>query len=186
MLRKSALRAVSLMIISGVLFCGCSNRTQRLRKQADRAYAERDFNDAGTLYAKLLEESPEETEAQFFLGVCLQMQKDYSGAIAEFTGVLRKDSAAYNAALNRGHCHYALEAYENAKVDYQTVLRIKPGYGLALNPLAHMYFYLGDTTAACQTLIEAGKAFANRELDPELRKACASETPLDSPEVQPD
>jgi tetratricopeptide (TPR) repeat protein len=150
----------------------CSTGPEAWRKKADKAYADQHYAEAARAYAEVLKKDPAQSEARFFLAVCQQVQGQYQEAIANLDQVLVEVPDAYKAALNRGHCHYALEEYASAQADYELVLALEPGYGLALNPLAHMQFYLGDTSAACQTLAQAVDAMAGREVDPALQKAC--------------
>jgi|GEM_PF-1403356 len=150
----------------------CSTGPEGWRKKADKAYADQHYPEAARAYAEVIRLDPSQTEARFFLAVCQQVQGQYDQAITNLNQVLVEEPDAYKAALNRGHCHYALNDYAAAQLDYQLVLVLEPGYGLALNPLAHMQFYLGDTIAACLTLAEAVEAMAGREVDPALQKAC--------------
>lgn len=152
----------------------CNNGPEAWRKKADKAYADQHYTEAARAYAEVLQRDASQTEARFFLAVCQQVQGQYLEAIANLNQVLVEAPDAYKAALNRGHCHYALDDYASAQADYELVLELEPGYGLALNPLAHMQFYQGDTSAACQTLAQAVEAMAGREVDPALQKACDS------------
>lgn len=150
----------------------CDTGPEGWRKKADKAYADQHYPEAARAYSEVIRLDPNQTEARFFLAVCQQVQGQYKEAIANLNQVLLEEPDAYKAALNRGHCHYALNDYAAAQHDYQLVLELEPGYGLALNPLAHMQFYQGDTSAACQTLVQAVEAMAGREVDTALQKAC--------------
>ena len=164
--------SISLLLLWIGLLSSCQHSVKHWRTKADKAYAAANYQEAASAYQQVLKLDSTQTEARFFWAVCEQMQQQYLPAIQNLNKVLKQDPEAYKAALNRGHCHYALRDYPSAMADYELVLSIKPGYGLALNPLAHMQFYLGDTVNACQTLDEAIDAVAGREVDPALLKAC--------------
>ena len=156
----------------GLLFSACESRVEKLRDEAEARYSAGDYEAAAEAYRQLLATDSTQTEARFYLSACLQVTGQYEAAIRELDRVLREVPDAYKAALNRGHAHYALGDFQAARRDYELVLELEPGYGLALNPLAHMLFYLGDTAQACRTLAEAAEVMAALEVDDALRTAC--------------
>jgi tetratricopeptide (TPR) repeat protein len=162
------------LLLAGLCFLlsACQNPSEKLRELADERYNQQDYAGAAEAYRQLLQTDSTQTELRFFLSACLQVMEQYPEAIRELDRVLLEVPDAYKAALNRGHAHYALGDYEAARRDYELVLELEPGYGLALNPLAHMQFYLGDTAQACRTLEEAASVMAALEVDEALRKAC--------------
>lgn len=167
-------RLLFLLPAIALSLASCQSRQDALRAKADKAYAEAAYAPANRLYSELLEQDPNLTEARFFRGVCLQMQGEHVQAIADFERVVEEDPEAYKAWLNLGHCHYAQSDWERARNSYAKVLDLKPDYGLALNPLAHMNFYLGDTAEACLVLEQAAKVMADRSVDDALRRACGA------------
>jgi len=56
---------------------------------------------------------------------------DYSGALADFTGVIRLNPNTPEAFLGRGKVYDNLKQYSNAVADYAEAIRLKPGYAEA-------------------------------------------------------
>jgi tetratricopeptide (TPR) repeat protein len=171
--RAGGLRPKAALLALCLLAAGCTPGVDRARARADKAYEANAYAEAEAAYGRVLALDPAQTEARFFRAVCRQLLGDYPGAVADLDTVVREAPDAYKAFLNRGHCFYALGRYAEARDDYARVLDLEPGYGLALNPLAHMHFYLGDTALACRTLARARDAMAAREVDAALKAACA-------------
>lgn len=86
-------------------------------------------------YDKILSINPNHVDATYNTGYVHLLEKRYDQAIVWFTKVLQLDSKQMRAMYNRGLAYELKGDKEAAQKEYREVLRLEPGFDLALRGL---------------------------------------------------
>lgn len=86
-------------------------------------------------YDKILSINPNHVDATYNTGYVHLLEKRYDQAIVWFTKVLQLDSKQMRAMYNRGLAYELKGDKESAQKEYREVLRLEPGFDLALRGL---------------------------------------------------
>lgn len=105
------------------------------------------FEDAITLYSRILKLNPEKNICSLIRkhrGMANFAQSKYRDAIDDFTASLELDKSSYKAAYYRGVVYSVLKQYPQAIDDFTLSLEINPYQDFCLFRRAQAYYHLGD------------------------------------------
>jgi carboxyl-terminal processing protease len=94
--------------------------------EADRAYAEKDYEKALQLYGQALQASPDDIQAWMGKGNAHQKKDEYDDAIAAYSEVLRRDSKNKNALKERGDVYFYQKRFDEALRDVDALKALDP------------------------------------------------------------
>lgn len=136
---------VSDFMIAGERFLGVA----QFLKPEDKPWA---YEEARSIFEKVLELEPENADAKINLGICLveTNPENPMQGIQLLREVVDKDPANTRAILQLGHFSVLSGQYSKAIERYQQALDIDPN-------LAEAWFYLGDTYAKMGDMVNAEK-----------------------------
>ena len=112
-----------------------------------KAHNENRFEDAITLYSRILELKPDETICSLIYkhrGMAYFAQSKYQDAIADFTNGLALDPKSYKLVYFRGVVHSVLKQYSEAIDDFTLSLGINPYQAFCLFRRGQAYYHIGD------------------------------------------
>ena len=112
-----------------------------------KAHNENRFEDAITLYSKILELKPDETICSLIYkhrGMAYFAQSKYQDAIADFTNGLTLDPRAYKIFYFRGVVHSVLKQYSEAIDDFTLSLGINPYQAFCLFRRGQAFYHIAD------------------------------------------
>jgi putative GTP pyrophosphokinase len=105
------------------------------------------FEDAVTLYSRILELKPEENiRALIFKhrGMAHFARSEYQAAIEDFTNALQHKTESYKASYYRGVVYSVLKQYSQAIDDYTKSLETNPYQAFCLFRRGQAYYHIGD------------------------------------------
>ncbi|MDR1588033.1 MAG: tetratricopeptide repeat protein [Treponema sp.] len=105
------------------------------------------FDDAITLYSRILELKPSDTISSLIYkhrGMANFAQSQYQDAIEDFTRALNLDSKSYKAAYYRGVVKSVLKQYSEAIDDFTLSLAINPYQSFCLFRRGQAFYHIGD------------------------------------------
>jgi putative GTP pyrophosphokinase len=111
------------------------------------AHNENRFEDAITVYSRILELKPEERICSLIYkhrGMTYFAQSRYHEAIADFSEALAMDPGSYRVAYYRGVVYAVLQKYFEAIEDFSLSLKINPYQAFCLFRRGQAYFHVGD------------------------------------------
>ncbi|WP_419033899.1 tetratricopeptide repeat protein [Dysgonomonas gadei] len=117
-----------LTIIVAIFFSCKPNKAQQYFNEAELLEQKGKTEEAIRLLDKAIAEDTNLIAAYINRGASKSMLKDYMGAIADYTAVIKIDSTYALAYLNRGKSKKRIENYNDAILDFNTALKLK-GYG---------------------------------------------------------
>jgi putative GTP pyrophosphokinase len=111
------------------------------------AHNKNHFDDATTLYSRILELKPESAICSLIYkhrGMANFAQSQYQAAIDDFNHALELDPRSYKVAYYRGVVRSVLKQYSQAIDDFSESLRINPYQAFCLFRRGQSYFHIGD------------------------------------------
>ena len=111
------------------------------------AHNENRFEDAITVYSRILELKPEKQICSLIYkhrGMTYFAQSMYHEAIADFSEALNMDPGSYRVAYYRGVVYSVLQKYLEAIEDFSLSLKINPYQPFCLFRRGQAYFHVGD------------------------------------------
>jgi len=95
-------------------------------------------------------EHPEKARQEIYAGTEQMMRYgDYQAAEKHFDKAIRYDKNNPEAYYGRGCCKANMQRYQEAIVDFQKAIELKPDYANAYFNLGMMYFYINDYDMMC-------------------------------------
>ena len=128
------------------------------------------FEEAITVYSRILELNPEKTITSIIYkhrGMAFFAQSKYHEATADFSFALALDKKSYKAAYYRGVVQSVLKHYSQAIDDYSLSLEINPYQAFCLYRRGQAYFHVGDYP---QALADCEAAFSMEPDDGQIQK----------------
>ena len=132
------------------------------------AHNENRFEDAITVYSRILELKPEKRTCSLIYkhrGMTYFAQSRYREAIADFSEAFDMDSDSYRVVYYRGVVYSVLQKYLEAIEDFSLSLKINPYQPFCLFRRAQAYFHVGDYP---QALSDCEESLA---MDPDIDAA---------------
>ena len=159
---------------------GVRAQIQKLHRQAAEYQGRRDLESAEKLFRKILVLDPYDDQAWFELGeMAYNPTKDYAKAIEYYDKAISINDTDKRYFYKRGMSKYLLHAYESAKDDFISAIRIDPEYDTAFFWLSELFKTLGDTDLARQTYLELKERLGPSEsINKALRRLERSERKL--------
>jgi putative GTP pyrophosphokinase len=111
------------------------------------AHNKNSFDEASTLYSRILELKPDNTISSLIYkhrGMANFARSHYEDAISDFSHALELDAGSYKAAYYRGVVKSVLKQYGDAIDDFTLSLEINPYQSFCLFRRGQSYFHLGD------------------------------------------
>ncbi|MDR0444513.1 MAG: (p)ppGpp synthetase [Treponema sp.] len=146
--------------VSGSLLASLhSDSIDDLLVNALTAHNDNCFNDAISLYSRILELNPNDTIRSTIFkhrGMAYFACSQYSEAIEDFSRALEFDEKSYKAAYYRGGARSVIKQYSLAIDDYSLSLAINPYQSFCLFRRGQAYYHVGDYIQAlsdCETSI---------------------------------
>jgi putative GTP pyrophosphokinase len=105
------------------------------------------FDEAITLYSRILELKPKNTISSLIYkhrGMANFARSHYDDAIGDFSHALELDDKSYKAAYYRGVVHSVLKQYSGAIEDFTQSLTINPYQSFCLFRRGQAYYHIGD------------------------------------------
>ncbi|MFA5404545.1 MAG: tetratricopeptide repeat protein, partial [Ignavibacteria bacterium] len=99
---------------------------------------------AGLSYAQVTPTDTITTVELINSGVKKYSEKDFNGAIAEFTKAIELDAKNLEAYYNRGICYNSLQDFTNALTDFDKVVEIDPKFNDVYNFRVNIYLKSKD------------------------------------------
>jgi len=115
--------------------------------EALKAHNNNRFEDAVTLYSRILELKPGNNIRSLIFkhrGMANFARSEYRDAITDFTSALELDAKSYKAAYYRGVVHSVLKQYSQAIDDFTKSLEANPYQAFCLFRRGQAYFHIGD------------------------------------------
>ena len=93
---------------------------------------------------------PEKARQEIYSGTEQMMRYgDYQAAEKHFDKAIKYDKNNPEAYYGRGCCKANMQQYQDAIVDFQKAVELKPDYADAYFNLGQMYFYINDYDMMC-------------------------------------
>lgn len=94
--------------------------------------------------------------SEYFINGCYEVvEKDYAGAITEFSWAIKRDTGFIQAYENRGVAKYHLQDYQGAVADFNRALEINPDDYNTYGRRGWAKFYLQDCSGAIDDFTRA-------------------------------
>ena len=124
-----------------------SSSIDDLLLDALKAHNENRFNDAITVYSRILELKPDKPIRSLIYkhrGMANFAQSNYQDAISDFTNAFDLDTKSYRVIYYRGVVHSVLKQYQQAIDDFTASLGINPFQTFCLFRRGQAYYHIGD------------------------------------------
>ncbi|MCX7934772.1 MAG: tetratricopeptide repeat protein, partial [Planctomycetota bacterium] len=95
-------------------------------REAQKAFAAKDYKRAYELLTQAFREKPDDPEINFALGRAAFECGDYESAAMAFERMLIMNPNLPRVKLELGRCYYHLKAYDQARKHFEEVLASKP------------------------------------------------------------
>ena len=116
-------------------------------------------------------DSPEKSRIAFDRGVELMFNSSrFAEAEAQFTEAIKYDKTNYEAYYYRGCTKFNRSMYQEAILDFEKAIEVKPGYADAEFALGRTYFILQDYDMSCY-YYKAAEQHGRDNMD-DYTKAC--------------
>ncbi len=106
-------------------------------------------------FKKALEFNPEDTDLNYFLGICQNNVGDYKGAMASFGRILEIEPWNIPTKLKMAVTFYNLNMWENAQEIYSGILEKNPGFADVHYHLGLCFLSQGKTKQAAESFSSA-------------------------------
>jgi len=113
------------------------------------------WRNSHTLFEHALEVVPDNWAAHNYLGVVLEKEGNYQGAIAEFSQAVRIKPDYLESSINRGLVLAKLNLPDEAMKSFRQALHYNPDSADILNNIGYLMFRQGNADEAIATLREA-------------------------------
>jgi Flp pilus assembly protein TadD len=97
------------------------------------------FHTAYLNYEKALEKKPDNLRIKYKKGIVLLLGKNYTEAINEFNGLIKKDPSFALAYEGLGRAYFMQKDYEGAEIHFNKACRLNPDLWLSRNYLGQIY-----------------------------------------------
>jgi Flp pilus assembly protein TadD len=143
------------LLIAAIVSCGFATQADELALQAKLAKAQGEVAQAESLLKTALGLEPQNKTANFEMGLMLQEQDDYAGAISYYNRASAAGMAEANLYYNRALCRQKVGDVVNARADNLLAQKLKPDDADVLIQAAMVESADGAETKACDYLHRA-------------------------------
>jgi tetratricopeptide (TPR) repeat protein len=116
------MRILTLLLVSGIFFAGCSSKSSRSKEYLDQGITvmyESRFDEALTLFEKAISLDPESYEAHYYYGNCLYTLRRHQEAMEAYDKCLSINTSFADAYYNRGLLREMLGDKSGSCEDYK-------------------------------------------------------------------
>jgi tetratricopeptide (TPR) repeat protein len=154
----------------GALTTSCNDAMdkQDILRQADRAYNDKKYELAVSLYTDVLQEEDTCIEALFGRALCYDLLEEHDNAIADYTAYINLSNDEWHVYANRASAYYKKDDYTMALKDFISAQNL---HSIFDNPISHMLFVTGFKDSACH-YYSVSIAKGDTIFDGEIRKYC--------------
>ncbi|WP_147296588.1 tetratricopeptide repeat protein [Flagellimonas nanhaiensis] len=115
-----------------------------INTQAMDAYNQKNFSTAVSLFARYLEELPNDPIGNYNLATAYHAQQDYETSVSYYQKALELDPKYADAADALGNAFRDKGDFKNARLSYEQALKINPSHVAANKNLGFLYFKQED------------------------------------------
>ena len=117
------------------------------------------WEQAITIYRRIISENPNSIWGIYFLGFSLQNTQQFEAACQSYQNTISINPDFFWAYFSLGNCAKEMQQWEEAIIAYQRALELNPGYTSLNSDIAEAYYQLGKKYIEQNQLEEAAQCY---------------------------